>query len=181
MTSKGKPRGRMHILRQPRPACIHLPCFTSHTMLSLLIFLSALYAPALAGTVVYDWDITWVSASPDNFTRPVIGINGKWPCPLVEVEMGDRLIVNLHNGLGNQSTGLHWHGLYQKGTNVMDGSTGESQCPVPPGHSVTYDFFVRGLSCPVEAFLTMSRSTSQEPTGIIPTTWANTPMVCAVL
>lgn len=112
-------------------------------MLYFLALLVAFCAPAIAKTVTYDWDITWVSGSPDSFTRPVIGINGKWPCPLVEVDLGDRLVVHVHNGLGNESTGLHWHGLSQKRTNVMDGATGESQCPIPPGHSVTYDFEVR--------------------------------------
>lgn len=97
---------------------------------------------AVSKTVTYNWDITWVTASPDGFARPVIGINGQWPCPTVEVDLHDRLVVNVHNKLGNESTSLHWHGLPQRDTAVMDGSTGITQCPIPPGERFTYDFLV---------------------------------------
>jgi FtsP/CotA-like multicopper oxidase with cupredoxin domain len=54
---------------------------------------------------------------------------------------GDRLLVNLTNNLPNATT-LHWHGLFQNGTNWMDGTTGVTQCPVPPGSSFLYNFTV---------------------------------------
>ncbi|QIW96265.1 hypothetical protein AMS68_001783 [Peltaster fructicola] len=95
-----------------------------------------------AATVNYDWNITWVTASPDGFTRPVIGINGQWPVPLVNVTKGDRIVATIHNMLGNQSTGMHFHGMYQNGTNEMDGAVGVTQCGVPPGSSMTYNFTV---------------------------------------
>ena len=31
-----------------------------------------------SNTVVYDWNIGWVTAAPDGFARPVIGVNGQW-------------------------------------------------------------------------------------------------------
>ena len=96
-----------------------------------------------AATVTLDWNITWVNANPDNASvRPVIGINGQWPCPLVEVTKGDRLIVNLHNLLGNQSTSMHFHGIFQNGTTEMDGPVGVTQCAVSPGASFTYNFTI---------------------------------------
>lgn len=95
---------------------------------------------ALSKTVYYDWSIDWVTASPDGFSRPVIGINGQWPCPQIDVDLGDRLIVTIYNNLGNESTGLHWHGINQYGHADMDGSAGVAQCPVPPNSSFTYDF-----------------------------------------
>lgn len=96
----------------------------------------------LSKTVTYDWNITWVIASPDGFARPVIGINGEWPCPAVHVDLGDRLVVNVNNALGNESTSLHWHGIHQYGTASMDGASGASQCPIPPGSQLTYNFTV---------------------------------------
>lgn len=96
-------------------------------------------------TVHYDWDITWVTASPDGFARPVIGINGQWPCPQIDVDMGDRVVVNVYNALGNQSTTLHWHGIFQTGSSTMDGASGIGQCPIPPGGRFKYDFEVRRL------------------------------------
>lgn len=96
-----------------------------------------------AKTHIYDFNITWVTANPDGLlARPVIGINGKWPIPVIRTTIGDRLIVNVNNQLGNQSTSLHFHGLFQNGTTEMDGPTAVSQCPIPPGGSFTYNFTV---------------------------------------
>ncbi|MCJ1411176.1 hypothetical protein MMC19_005264 [Ptychographa xylographoides] len=98
---------------------------------------------ALAATVTYNWDVTWVSVNPDGRkVRPAVGINGQWPCPTINVNVGDRLIVNLVNKLGNETTSIHWHGLKQQGSSSMDGPVGVTQCPIPPGGSFTYDFVV---------------------------------------
>ena len=113
-------------------------------MNTLLFFLSALSAFSKATTVTYDFNITWVTANPDGaFPRPVIGINGQWPIPSITANVGDQVIVNVHNQLGNQTTGLHFHGLYMNGTNDMDGPVGVTQCGIAPGHSFKYDFNVR--------------------------------------
>lgn len=99
---------------------------------------------ASAATVNYDFNITWVTANPDGaFARPVIGINNQWPIPRIEANVGDRIVINVNNQLGNQSTSLHFHGLFMNGTTHMDGPVGVSQCEIPPGHSFKYDFTVR--------------------------------------
>ncbi|RMD43575.1 hypothetical protein DV735_g1588, partial [Chaetothyriales sp. CBS 134920] len=96
-----------------------------------------------AKTVEYYFNLTWVSANPDGLSaRPVVGINDTWPLPLIEVDKGDQLLVHLHNGLGNKSASIHFHGMYQNGTTNMDGATGVSQCGVPPGSDFTYNFTV---------------------------------------
>ncbi|KIH89512.1 ferrooxidoreductase Fet3 [Sporothrix brasiliensis 5110] len=94
----------------------------------------------LAATVTVNWDITWVNAAPDGFSRPVIGINGAWPCPTLEANAGDIIQLTINNQLGNETTGLHFHGIDQVQTPWMDGPSGVTQCPVPPGSSVTYTF-----------------------------------------
>ena len=114
---------------------------TSHFVAVLSIFTHA----ALSKTVMYNWDITWVNASPDGVSRPVIGINGQWPCPSIEVEIGDRVVICANNQLGNETTSIHFHGIFQNGTNAMDGPTAVTQCPIPPGDSFTYDFEVSSL------------------------------------
>lgn len=97
-----------------------------------------------ADTHNYDFDIGWVRANPDGeFERPVIGINGAWPIPMINVTVGDRIIINAHNSLGNQSTSLHFHGLFQNGTNHMDGPGGVVQCGIEPGSTFTYNFTVQ--------------------------------------
>ncbi|KAL2427376.1 Iron transport multicopper oxidase fetC [Exophiala dermatitidis] len=94
-----------------------------------------------AKTVTYDFNITWVPSNPDGlFTRPTIGINGQWPPPTINADLGDTIVVNVLNSLGNQSTSLHFHGLYMNGTTHMDGPAQVSQCSVSPGASFTYTF-----------------------------------------
>lgn len=100
-------------------------------------------AGSLAKTVTYDWNVTWVMASPDGFSRPVIGINDAWPCPIIEADVGDTVTVNLNNKLGNETTGLHFHGINQINSNDMDGAVGVNQCPVAPDTTVKYRFYVR--------------------------------------
>ncbi|KAJ5579622.1 uncharacterized protein N7459_005607 [Penicillium hispanicum] len=96
-----------------------------------------------AKTVTFDWNVTWVTANPDGlYERTIVGINGQWPLPLVEVDRGDQIVAHVHNALGNKSTSIHWHGMFQNGTNHMDGASMVTQCPIPPGSSFTYNFTV---------------------------------------
>ena len=75
-----------------------------------------------------EWDITYTTANPDGqFDRRVIGVNGKWPPPAIELEYGDRLVLTVNNQLGDVVTGLHTHGLFQNGTNYYDGPVGVVQ------------------------------------------------------
>ncbi|OLN85725.1 Iron transport multicopper oxidase FET3-like protein 3 [Colletotrichum chlorophyti] len=106
-----------------------------------LVALTLFMTSALAKTIELDWNIGWVLSNPDGaFDKPTIGVNGQWPLPLIEATKGDRLVLNVHNHLGNASTSLHFHGLFQNGTNHMDGAVGITQCAIPPGKSFTYDF-----------------------------------------
>ena len=114
-------------------------------MFAFSVLVLTLCQLAVAKVAYYDWSIDWVSAAPDGFTRPVIGINGQWPPPEVHIDKGDRIIARVYNNLGNQSTGIHWHGIYQRGSQTMDGPSGISQCPIAPNGTFTYDFEV-GMS-----------------------------------
>lgn len=105
-----------------------------------LLLLLLLTPTSLAATISYTWDVGSVTAAPDWISRQVIGINGQWPCPTIEGTVGDTVTITVTNSLGNQSTGLHFHGINQKGTPFMDGPTGVSQCPIPPGGTFTYTF-----------------------------------------
>lgn len=67
------------------------------SLASTLALLSSAMLGVQAATVNYDWNITWVTASPDGFSRPVIGINNQWPLPLLNVTKGDRIVATIHN------------------------------------------------------------------------------------
>ena|SRR6267154_5700234 len=80
-----------------------------------------------------------------------------YPGPTVEVNQGDRIIVKVQNNLPN-ATSIHWHGLvrgitspesplhtnewfeFQNGTNWYDGTSGITECGIPPGQSLTYKY-----------------------------------------
>ncbi|OAL33415.1 hypothetical protein AYO20_07271 [Fonsecaea nubica] len=89
----------------------------------------------------YNFTIDEIELSPDGVFREVIAINGRIPGPLIRANVGDRILVHVQNNLRN-GTAFHWHGLYQNGTNWMDGTSGITQCPIPPGASFTYNFTV---------------------------------------
>ncbi|KAJ9634398.1 ferroxidase fet3 [Knufia peltigerae] len=113
-----------------------------HTPFFALIFL-LLCEYATAKTVTYDFNVSWVNVNPDGLAeRRVIGINGQWPLPVIEVDKGDRLVVNMYNGLGDKNTSLHFHGMFQTNSSYMDGPSMITQCPIPPGYSFTYDFTI---------------------------------------
>ncbi|KAI2472102.1 putative multicopper oxidase [Annulohypoxylon bovei var. microspora] len=91
----------------------------------------------------YDWIIIDKEGDPDGVVKPMMTINGQFPGPLVEVNEGDVVEVNVQNSASN-STAIHWHGIFQNGTNWMDGAAGVTQCPISPGASFRYKFNVTG-------------------------------------
>lgn len=67
---------------------------------AVLLLLATVLPHSLAITHHFDWTVGWVTANPDGqHDRPVIGVNGQWPWPLLNFTRGDRVIVDLHNGV----------------------------------------------------------------------------------
>lgn len=93
----------------------------------------------------YFWTVTDKELNPDGVYRPMVVINGDFPGPLIEINEGDTIVVHVDNQATN-ATSIHWHGLYQNGTNHMDGTVGVTQCPIAPGTKFTYEFKVEGQS-----------------------------------
>ncbi|KAI1474373.1 putative ferroxidase [Daldinia eschscholtzii] len=112
-------------------------------LIPILASASTFLSLSRASTVTYDFKIGWVTSNPDGaFERPTIGINGQWPIPPIVANIGDNIVINVLNQLGNQSTSLHFHGLFMNGTTHMDGPSQVSQCPITPGSSFTYNFTI---------------------------------------
>jgi iron transport multicopper oxidase len=111
--------------------------------LFLIAAASALLSPCLAETHTFHYKAEWVKANPDGLKeKDVVGFNGQWPLPEIHVNKGDRVELYLENGLKNQNTSLHFHGLFMNGTNYMDGPEMVTQCPIPPGETYLYNFTV---------------------------------------
>ncbi|GAB7353653.1 hypothetical protein MBLNU459_g4062t1 [Dothideomycetes sp. NU459] len=93
----------------------------------------------------YIWNVTETEYNPDGVFRPMLLINNQFPGPLIEANEHDTIRVIVHNRMSN-STAFHWHGIYQNGSNFMDGTVGVTQCPISPGSSFTYEFKVENQS-----------------------------------
>ena len=72
-------------------------------------------------TRTFNWTLSEVLSTPGAMLKPMIVVNGMSPGPVLEANLGDRLIINVFNNLTNE-TAVHWHGQYQRGTNFMDGT-----------------------------------------------------------
>ncbi|KAG0288202.1 hypothetical protein BGZ96_007990 [Linnemannia gamsii] len=92
-------------------------------------------------TRVYDWELSQSTISPDGLARPMLLVNGMFPGPLIEANTGDRIVVHVTNNM-LEGTAIHWHGMHQKGTPWMDGTMGVTQCAIPPGQSMTYEYTI---------------------------------------
>lgn len=68
------------------------------------------------------------------------GYNGSSPGPTIEAIEGDRVRILVTNNL-NEPTTVHWHGLIVP--NGMDGVSGLTQKPIPPGDTFKYEFTLK--------------------------------------
>jgi hypothetical protein len=93
----------------------------------------------------YTWKIVDIVGNPDGVFRSMITINGLFPGPLIECNEGDTLVIEVENDSVN-STAIHFHGIFQNGTNFMDGATGITQCPIAPKQKFRYEFTISGQS-----------------------------------
>ncbi|KAH0826913.1 laccase [Lanmaoa asiatica] len=99
--------------------------------------------------------------APDGFLRSTTLAGGTFPGPLIlankvcllttvvvhliEIQSkGDRFSINVVNELQDSemwlSTSVHWHGIFQNGTNYVDGPSFVTQCPISQNHSFLHQF-----------------------------------------
>ncbi|THH00637.1 hypothetical protein EW026_g1911 [Hermanssonia centrifuga] len=101
---------------------------------------------AYAAIVSTDLLVTENNVAPDGFSRQAIFTEGQFPAPLIQGDKGDSFKINVIDRLSNNtlvtSTSIHWHGIFQHGTNWADGAAFVTQCPIVTGNSFLYDFKV---------------------------------------
>jgi len=73
-------------------------------------------------------------------TVTMLGFNGQYPGPLIEVDEGSTIVVQFTNRT-DFPTAVHWHGL--RLDNRFDGAPHVTQDPVEPGASFEYRVFFR--------------------------------------
>lgn len=149
--------------RQPRRQWLSPSPSPSSLLLLVATVLTVFTRVAAAAVIEHNFNITWVWANPDGLrARPVIGVNGVFPPPALTASLGDEIVINTWNNLGNQSTSLHFHGIYMNTTANMDGTSGVSQCSIRPGESFVYRFQVNQAG----TYWYHSHTTSQYPDGL---------------
>ena len=86
-------------------------------------------------TVVKFLEISRGSASPDCAQRDgLLLVNGSFTGPEIRVTEGDSLELTILNKL-NESISIHLHGIFQLGSNEMDGASFISTKPISPNQS----------------------------------------------
>ncbi|KAG2138558.1 laccase [Suillus clintonianus] len=82
--------------------------------------------------------------APDGFKRSATLVNGMFPGPLIAAQKGENFSIDVVNELEDEtmfkSTSVHWHGIYQNGTNYADGTSFVTQCPIAQNHSFLHTF-----------------------------------------
>ncbi|KAK9276925.1 hypothetical protein L1049_006463 [Liquidambar formosana] len=109
----------------------------------LIIHISLLVSFCFAGDpfVNYEFEVTYITASPLGVPQPVIAINGKFPGPIINVTTNNNVVVNVRNKL-DENLLITWSGIQQRRSSWQDGVLG-TNCPIPPKWNWTYQFQVK--------------------------------------
>ncbi len=89
-------------------------------------------------TVRYDLYIADTTVTFGGKSKRAIAVNGSIPMPTLTFTEGDTALIYVHNGLKNETTSLHWHGLFLP--NRYDGVPNLTQMPIKPGETHVYKF-----------------------------------------
>ncbi|GJE98919.1 cupredoxin domain-containing protein [Phanerochaete sordida] len=87
----------------------------------------------------YDFVVSQVEGAPDGVSKLMLVVNGMYPGPTIEVNQGDHIVVNVTNMLEKP----HRDSLarsFQNQTIFYDGTAGITECGIPPGQSLVYNF-----------------------------------------
>lgn len=96
--------------------------------------------PETGVTREYWLELVNTTAAPDGVPRNVLTVNGTVPGPTLYADWGDYVKIHVYNGLQNNGTSIHFHGIRQNYTNPQDGTNSITQCPTAPGETTTYEW-----------------------------------------
>ncbi|KAJ6703733.1 MONOCOPPER OXIDASE-LIKE PROTEIN SKS1 [Salix viminalis] len=96
---------------------------------------------ALDPFVSYNFEVSYITASPLGVPQQVIAINGKFPGPTINVTTNNNVAINIRNKL-DENLLIHWSGIQQRRSSWQDGLPG-TNCPIPPKWNWTYQFQVK--------------------------------------
>lgn len=91
--------------------------------------------------VYYDWTVSYITAAPLGIKQQVIGVNGQFPGPTMNVTTNWNVVVNVRNAL-DEPLLITWNGIQQRKNSWQDGVLG-TNCPIPARWNWTYQFQVK--------------------------------------
>lgn len=71
----------------------------------------------------------------DGVERGILTANRMIPGPSIQVCEGDKVVVDVENHMEGMEVTLHWHGIWQRGTQYYDGVPFVTQCPIQQGNT----------------------------------------------
>ncbi|CAN8265684.1 unnamed protein product [Cochlearia groenlandica] len=117
------------------------PPYLPYTSLVVLLLSATTLCFAADPYVFFDWTVSYLTASPLNNRQQVIGINGQFPGPVLNVTTNWNVVINVKNDL-DEPLLLTWNGIQHRKNSWQDGVLG-TNCPIPSGWNWTYEFQVK--------------------------------------
>ncbi|XP_031351622.1 laccase-4-like [Photinus pyralis] len=79
----------------------------------------------------------------DGVERSMYSANRKLPGPKIEVCEGDKVVVDVENRIEGLEMTIHWHGVWQDGTQYADGVPYVTQCPILSHNNFRYIWYAK--------------------------------------
>ncbi|XP_050514560.1 uncharacterized protein LOC114336593 [Diabrotica virgifera virgifera] len=76
----------------------------------------------------------------DGVERGLLTANRMLPGPSIQVCEGDKVVIDVENHMEGMEVTLHWHGIFQKGSQYYDGVPFVTQCPIQQGNTFRYQW-----------------------------------------
>ncbi|EEB19131.1 L-ascorbate oxidase, putative [Pediculus humanus corporis] len=76
----------------------------------------------------------------DGVERGILTANRMIPGPSIQVCEGDKVVIDVENRMEGQAASIHWHGVWQRGTQYSDGVPFVTQCPIQEGNTFRYQW-----------------------------------------
>ncbi|CAN6712640.1 unnamed protein product [Malus baccata var. baccata] len=118
-----------------------MPSLSFLTVLLIHIGLFVSFSSAEDPNIFYNFEVSYITASPLGVPQHVIAINGKFPGPTINVTTNNNVIVNVRNKL-DENLLMTWAGIQQRHSSWQDGVLG-TNCPILPKWNWTYNFQVK--------------------------------------
>lgn len=76
----------------------------------------------------------------DGVERGILTANRMIPGPSIQVCENDKVVVDVENHMEGMEVTIHWHGIWQRGSQYYDGVPFVTQCPIQQGNTFRWVF-----------------------------------------